>query len=70
ANCAVEGGFAGLRDVRLGREGGLIGKQESFVFAETFKYLYLAFTEPNVISLDDYVFSTEGHPFKRSHSFN
>ncbi|KAJ2683547.1 hypothetical protein IWW39_005440 [Coemansia spiralis] len=70
ANCAVEGGFAGLRDVRLGREGGLIGKQESFVFAETFKYLYLAFTEPNVISLDDYVFSTEGHPFKRSFSFN
>ncbi|KAI9503663.1 hypothetical protein GGI25_002751 [Coemansia spiralis] len=69
ANCAVDGGFAGVRDVRLGREGGLIGKQESFVFAETFKYIYLAFTEPNVISLDDYVFSTEGHPFKRT-AFN
>ncbi|KAI8326339.1 seven-hairpin glycosidase [Martensiomyces pterosporus] len=70
ANCAVDGGFAGLRDVRIGREGGLVGKQESFVFSETFKYLYLAFAEPNVISLDDYVFSTEGHPFKRSILFN
>ncbi|KAJ1737455.1 hypothetical protein H4217_003169 [Coemansia sp. RSA 1939] len=69
ANCAVDGGFAGLRDVRLGREGGLIGKQESFVFSETFKYIYLAFTSPDVLSLDEYVFSTEGHPFRRT-SFN
>ncbi|KAJ1890875.1 hypothetical protein LPJ66_007232 [Kickxella alabastrina] len=70
AHCEVEGGFAGLRDVRVGRKGGLIGKQESFVFAETFKYIYLAFTDPDVISLDDYIFSTEGHPFKRSIPFN
>ncbi|KAJ2158323.1 hypothetical protein GGF46_003850 [Coemansia sp. RSA 552] len=70
ANCAVDGGFAGLRDVRLGRRGGLIGKQESFVFSETFKYIYLAFTSPDVVSLDDYIFSTEGHPFKRSIPFN
>ncbi|KAJ1949296.1 hypothetical protein FBU59_001205 [Linderina macrospora] len=69
-NCAVEAGYAGLRDVRIGRDGGLIGKQESFVFAETFKYIYLTFAEPNVISLDEYVFSTEGHPFKRLNSFN
>lgn len=69
-NCQTKGGFAGLRDVRLGKAGGLIGKQESFVFAETFKYLYLTFAEPNVISLDDYVFNTEGHPFKRSVPFN
>ncbi|KAJ2080761.1 hypothetical protein H4R24_002853 [Coemansia sp. RSA 988] len=70
ANCAVDGGFAGLRDVRLGREGGLIGKQESFVFSETFKYIYLTFAGDDVMSLDDYVFSTEGHPFKRSIPFN
>ncbi|KAJ1724896.1 hypothetical protein LPJ53_000894 [Coemansia erecta] len=70
ANCEVDGGFAGVRDVRVGREGGLIGKQESFVFAETFKYIYLAFTDQNAISLDDYIFSTEGHPFKRSIPFN
>lgn len=35
---------------------------ESFVFAETFKYYYLLFSPPDVISLDDYVFTTEAHP--------
>ncbi|KAG1298457.1 hypothetical protein G6F66_001703 [Rhizopus arrhizus] len=38
--------------------------QESFLFAETMKYLYLIFTNKNCISLDDYVFNTEAHPFK------
>ncbi|RCI02895.1 maturation of Asn-linked oligosaccharides protein [Rhizopus stolonifer] len=38
--------------------------QESFLFAETMKYLYLTFTDTNCISLNDYVFNTEAHPFK------
>lgn len=37
---------------------------ESFWLAETLKYFYLLFEDPNVISLDDYVFNTEAHPFK------
>ncbi|KAF2799475.1 glycoside hydrolase family 47 protein [Melanomma pulvis-pyrius CBS 109.77] len=37
---------------------------ESFWMAETLKYFYLIFSEPDVISLDDYVFNTEAHPFK------
>ncbi|KAF2714121.1 glycoside hydrolase family 47 protein [Pleomassaria siparia CBS 279.74] len=37
---------------------------ESFWMGETLKYFYLIFSEPNVISLDDYVFNTEAHPFK------
>ncbi|KAL7414585.1 glycoside hydrolase [Mrakia frigida] len=36
---------------------------ESFVFAETFKYYYLLFADPSELSLDDYVLSTEAHPF-------
>ena len=32
--------------------------------AETLKYFYLIFSDPDVISLDDYVFNTEAHPFK------
>ncbi|KAJ5959189.1 Glycoside hydrolase family 47 [Penicillium vulpinum] len=40
-------------------------KMESFWLAETLKYLYLIFSEPDHISLDDYVLSTEAHPFKR-----
>ena len=41
---------------------------ESFVLAETLKYYYLLFSDPNTISMDDYVFSTEAHPFKLSKS--
>jgi mannosyl-oligosaccharide alpha-1,2-mannosidase len=36
---------------------------ESFWFAETLKYLYLTFSDPGLVSLDDYVFNTEAHPF-------
>jgi mannosyl-oligosaccharide alpha-1,2-mannosidase len=36
---------------------------ESFWLAETLKYFYLAFSPPDVISLDDYVLNTEAHPF-------
>ncbi|KAL6900493.1 glycoside hydrolase [Trichoderma evansii] len=38
---------------------------ESFWLGETLKYFYLIFSETNVISLDEYVFNTEAHPFKR-----
>ncbi|KAI8069724.1 glycoside hydrolase [Gongronella butleri] len=42
--------------------------QESYLFAETFKYLYLIFSDPNTISLNDWVFNTEAHPFKMAKS--
>ena len=32
--------------------------------AETLKYLYLIFSPPDTISLDDYVLNTEAHPFR------
>ncbi|KAK3314360.1 family 47 glycosyl hydrolase [Apodospora peruviana] len=38
---------------------------ESFWLAETLKYFYLAFSPPDLISLDDYVLNTEAHPFRR-----
>ncbi|EEP80131.1 conserved hypothetical protein [Uncinocarpus reesii 1704] len=41
-------------------------RMESFWLAETLKYFYLMFSEPDVISLDEYVLNTEGHPLKRS----
>ncbi|MCJ1392719.1 hypothetical protein MMC18_005590 [Xylographa bjoerkii] len=40
-------------------------RMESFWTAETLKYFFLIFSEPSVISLDEYVFNTEAHPFKR-----
>ena len=41
-----------------------LDSMESFWMAETLKYFYLIFSEPDVISLDDYVFNTEAHPFR------
>ncbi|KAK0489042.1 glycoside hydrolase family 47 protein [Armillaria novae-zelandiae] len=41
-----------------------VDDMESFWFAEVLKYLYLTFDDPSKISLDDYVFNTEAHPFK------
>ena len=35
---------------------------ESFAFAETFKYYYLLFSPPDLLSFDDYVYTTEAHP--------
>lgn len=37
---------------------------ESFWMAETLKYFYLVFSEPGVLSLDEFVFNTEAHPFR------
>ena len=42
-----------------------IDEQESFWAAETLKYLYLIFEDQEQFSLDEWVFSTEGHLFKR-----
>ena len=38
-------------------------RMDSFVLAETFKYLYLLFAEENHLpfDLDDFVFTTEAH---------
>ncbi|KAL1301490.1 hypothetical protein AAFC00_005735 [Neodothiora populina] len=38
---------------------------ESFWTGETLKYFYLIFSEPDVISLDEFVFNTEAHPLRR-----
>ncbi|AEO70296.1 glycoside hydrolase family 47 protein [Thermothielavioides terrestris NRRL 8126] len=38
---------------------------ESFWMAETLKYFYLVFSEPGLVSLDEFVFNTEAHPFRR-----
>ncbi|OJJ49202.1 hypothetical protein ASPZODRAFT_61441 [Penicilliopsis zonata CBS 506.65] len=42
-----------------------IDEMESFWLAETLKYFYLLYSEPDVLSLDEFVLNTEAHPFKR-----
>eukprot|EP00668_Euglena_longa_P033937 GGOE01043613.1.p1 GENE.GGOE01043613.1~~GGOE01043613.1.p1 ORF type:complete len:525 (+),score=93.12 GGOE01043613.1:89-1663(+) len=64
-HCRVQGGgFAGVRNVsEVPAEHDDL--MQSFFLAETLKYLYLMFDEPGHLSLDDWVFSTEAHPFQR-----
>jgi mannosyl-oligosaccharide alpha-1,2-mannosidase len=38
--------------------------EESFWFGETLKYFYLIFSEHDLVSLDEWVFNTEAHPFR------
>ncbi|EED14955.1 class I alpha-mannosidase [Talaromyces stipitatus ATCC 10500] len=55
---------ASIRDVRF-TDSKQVDKMESFWLAETLKYFYLIFSEPGLISLDDYVLNTEAHPLRR-----
>ncbi len=43
----------------------LLDSMESFWLAETLKYFYLLYSEPELISLDEWVLNTEAHPFRR-----
>lgn len=58
-------GHAALADVMDSRaDAPKIDKMESFWLSETLKYFYLLFTEPTLVSLDEWVFNTEAHPFR------
>ncbi|KAL7010200.1 hypothetical protein EMMF5_000220 [Cystobasidiomycetes sp. EMM_F5] len=57
-------GFANIANVN-NNPAKQIDIQESFVLAETLKYYYLLFSEPDLINLNDYVFNTEAHPLLR-----
>ncbi|OAX82312.1 hypothetical protein ACJ72_03334 [Emergomyces africanus] len=54
---------AALRDV-MEPESAQEDSMESFWFGETLKYFYLIFSDPGLISLDEFVFNTEAHPFR------
>ncbi|KAF2138043.1 glycoside hydrolase family 47 protein [Aplosporella prunicola CBS 121167] len=67
-HCKTDFGYAALQDVMAGGEGKRrvkhLDESESFWAAETLKYIFLTLTDVNVGSLDEWVFSTEGHPFR------
>eukprot|EP00262_Sarcandra_glabra_P007997 TRINITY_DN21165_c0_g1_i2.p1 TRINITY_DN21165_c0_g1~~TRINITY_DN21165_c0_g1_i2.p1 ORF type:complete len:574 (+),score=88.33 TRINITY_DN21165_c0_g1_i2:129-1850(+) len=60
-NSRIDSGYVGLKDVNTGEKDNMM---QSFFLAETFKYLYLLFSPPSVISLDEWVFNTEAHPLR------
>ncbi|KAJ2061777.1 hypothetical protein GGI17_002847 [Coemansia sp. S146] len=73
-NCRVPGGYVGTANVAVDDSASgtmdIINSTESFFFAETFLYLYLTFADQNVISLDEWVFTTEAHPLSRKYVFD
>ncbi|KAI1331025.1 glycoside hydrolase [Xylariaceae sp. FL0255] len=58
---------AAVWDVTIAAEDELqkYNSMESFWMGETLKYFYLIFSDPSLISLDEFVFNTEAHPFRR-----
>lgn len=60
-NCKTDSGYSGLKDVYQ-FNGQKDDVQQSFFLAETLKYLYLIFSEDDLIPLDKWVFNTEAHP--------
>ncbi|XP_062310203.1 mannosidase, alpha, class 1B, member 1b [Osmerus eperlanus] len=57
------GGYTSINNVRDPDYTSPRDKMESFFLGETLKYFYLLFSDdPNLLSLDQYVFNTEAHP--------
>lgn len=53
-------GYAAVNDVRTGKHE---DRMDSFVLSETFKYLFLLFSEPQdlLVNVDEFIFTTEAH---------
>lgn len=62
----LSGGFSGVKDVRKAdADVQHDDKLDSFVLAETFKYLFLIFGDGDLVDLNKYVFNTEAHPLPK-----
>jgi len=59
--CKTPSSYSGLMDV-TDADTPQNDSMPSYFFAETFKYLYLLFSDLDVLPLDKYVFNTEAHP--------
>ncbi|CAG0915466.1 unnamed protein product [Notodromas monacha] len=60
-HCRLEHGYSGVKNV-YSLPVIHDDVQQSFFLAETLKYLYLLFSDDQLISLDQWVFNTEAHP--------
>ena len=57
-----DGGYSSIRNVKDTNNPGFRDKMESFFLGETLKYLFLLFSDDEIIPLNKYVFNTEAHP--------
>lgn len=63
-HCRTPLAYGAISDVRTSSPR-VLNEMESFWTGETLKYFYLLFSEPELVSLDQYVFNTEAHPLLR-----
>jgi hypothetical protein len=61
--CRTDVAFTNIKDIRTKEQK---DHMETFFLAETMKYLYLVFANPEGINPEKCVFSTEAHPFWKS----
>jgi len=60
-HCRVDNGYTGLKDVYAANPV-KDDVQQSYFLAETLKYLYLLFSDDDLLPLDSWVLNTEAHP--------
>nr|XP_038032379.1 mannosyl-oligosaccharide 1,2-alpha-mannosidase IA [Anas platyrhynchos] len=65
-HCRVDGGYSGIRDVYNNHESH-DDVQQSFFLSETLKYLYLLFSDDDILPFEHWVFNTEAHPLPILH---
>ncbi len=61
-HCRTDVAYCHVEDVRTMKQA---DEMETFFIAETLKYCYLTFDKGTPVNPDDYVFSTEAHPFRK-----
>ncbi|CAM9400427.1 unnamed protein product, partial [Chrysoparadoxa australica] len=61
SHCRVDCGYASINDIARLQ---LDDDMPSYFLSETIKYLFLLFDEDNFLHGEEYIFSTEAHPFK------
>ncbi|KAK7531246.1 glycosyl hydrolase family 47 protein [Phyllosticta citricarpa] len=64
AHTEAEWGNAAVEDVTTSGKPTHADVMATFWMSGTLKYFYLLFSEPELFSLDDFVFNTEAHPFR------
>ena len=62
-HCRTDVGYAHLKSVVTKEKS---DAQQSFLFAETFKYYYLLFSPDKTLDFRNVVFNTEAHPIRRT----
>lgn len=61
-HCRTPFGYTALENVYSMKK---MNEQPSFWMAEVLKYLWLLFSEDNTLNINDWVFNTEAHPFRK-----